>query len=46
MDEFHELSTAAAYVHPAAALKLQQMWDSGDRLLSLLDDRWAFKGRI
>jgi len=42
VDEFHELSTAAPYVHPAAALKLQHMWDAGDRLLSLLDDRRAF----
>ncbi len=41
VDEFHELSTAAPYVHPAAALKLQHMWDAGDRLLSLLDDRHA-----
>ena len=41
VDEFHELSTAAPYVHPAAALKLQHMWDAGDRLLSLLDDRRA-----
>ena len=43
VDEFHELSTAAPYVHPAAALKLQHMWDAGDRLLSLLDDRRAFR---
>ncbi|KAL4853841.1 hypothetical protein ACK3TF_005216 [Chlorella vulgaris] len=38
VDEFHTLSPFARYVHPAAALKLQQLWDSGNRLVSLLDD--------
>lgn len=38
VDEFHGLSPFAKYVHPAAALKLQQLWDSGNKLVSLLDD--------
>jgi hypothetical protein len=38
VDEFHGLSPFARYVHPAAALKLQQLWDAGNRLVSLLDD--------
>eukprot|EP00798_Chlamydomonas_sp_ICE-L_P029262 gene29262-12505_t len=39
VDEFHELSVFSPYVHPAPALKLQQLWDSGVRLVSLMDDR-------
>ena len=38
VDEFHRLSVFAAFVHPAPALKLQQLWDEGVRLVSLLDD--------
>eukprot|EP00803_Ostreobium_quekettii_P004131 evm.model.scf_1618.3 EVM.evm.TU.scf_1618.3 scf_1618:19296-21016(+) len=38
VDEFHGLSVFATYVHPAPALKLQQLWDEGVRLVSLLDD--------
>jgi hypothetical protein len=38
VDEFHGLSPFAKYVHPAAALRLQQLWDSGNKLVSLLDD--------
>lgn len=38
-DELHGLSVFARYVHPAPALKLQQLWDTGVRLVSLLDDR-------
>lgn len=41
VDEFHGLSVFAQYVHPAPALKLQQLWDSGNRLVSLLNDRFA-----
>ena len=39
IDEFHGLSPLAKYVHPAAALKLQELWDSGNKLVSLLDDK-------
>lgn len=38
VDEFHGLSPFAKYVHPAAALKLQHLWDSGNKLVSLMDD--------
>lgn len=38
VDEFHKLSSLATYVHPAPALKLQQLWDEGVRLVSVLDD--------
>ncbi|GAX76211.1 hypothetical protein CEUSTIGMA_g3655.t1 [Chlamydomonas eustigma] len=38
-DEFHDLSVFAEFVRPAAALKLQMLWDQGNRLVSLLDDR-------
>ena len=38
VDEFHSLSPFAKYVHPAAALKLQQLWDAGNKLVSLMDD--------
>ena len=38
VDEFHSLSPFAKHVHPAAALKLQQLWDSGNKHVSLLDD--------
>jgi hypothetical protein len=31
--EFHELSPFAVYVHPSPALKLQQLWDSGNDLV-------------
>lgn len=47
VDEFHCLSPLAQYVHPAAALKLQQLWDSGNRLVSLLDDdSWERLARL
>ena len=39
VDEFHNLSMHAPMVHAAPALKLQQLWDEGCRLVSLLDDR-------
>jgi hypothetical protein len=39
--EFHGLSTFAVFVPAAVALKLQTLWDSGVRLVSLLDDRWV-----
>eukprot|EP00951_Prasinocladus_malaysianus_P048831 scaffold662885_cov46-Prasinocladus_malaysianus.AAC.1 len=39
VDEFHNLSMHAPAVHAAPALKLQQLWDEGCRLVSLLDDR-------
>lgn len=38
VQEFHALSTFAAYVRPAAAIRLQMLWDRGNRLVSLLDD--------
>ncbi len=41
VDEFHGLSDNASFVHPAAAMKLQTMWDAGHLLLSLFDDRCA-----
>eukprot|EP00955_Chlamydomonas_euryale_P066540 359586-Chlamydomonas_euryale.AAC.17 len=41
--ELHGMSVFAEYVHPAPALKLQQLWDglggAPNRLVSLLDDR-------
>ena len=43
VDEFHNLSMHAPMVHAAPALKLQQLWDDGCRLVSLLDDR-AWEG--
>lgn len=43
VDEFHNLSMHAPMVHAAPALKLQQLWDEGCRLVSLLDDR-AWEG--
>lgn len=47
VDEFHNLSSFAPYVHPAAAMKLQTMWDAGNLLLSLLDDRsWELLSQI
>ena len=47
VDEFHGLSPLAKYVHPAAALKLQQLWDQGNRLVSLLDDSsWERLARL
>ena len=39
MDELHNLSVFATCVHPAPALKLQQLWDQGVRLVALMDDR-------
>lgn len=33
VSEFHSLSPFAAYVHPAAAIKLQQLWDEGNELV-------------
>jgi hypothetical protein len=30
-DEFHDLSIFAEFVRPAAALKLQMLWDQGNR---------------
>ncbi|GAX81670.1 hypothetical protein CEUSTIGMA_g9098.t1 [Chlamydomonas eustigma] len=38
-DEFHDLSKFAEFVSPSAAKKLQVLWDQGNRLVSLLDDR-------
>jgi len=32
--EFHELSAYASFVHPSPALKLQQLWDNGNELVS------------
>lgn len=32
--EFHELSPYASFVHPSPALKLQQLWDNGNELVS------------
>ena len=37
IDEFHSLSPFAKYVHPAAALRLQQLWDTGNKLVSYLN---------
>jgi hypothetical protein len=30
-DEFHDLSKFAEFVHPAAAIELQMLWDRGNR---------------
>ncbi|KAG2501245.1 hypothetical protein HYH03_001052 [Edaphochlamys debaryana] len=38
VDELHNLSPHAPYVPPNVALALQRAWDSGNRLVSLLDD--------
>ncbi|PNW77457.1 hypothetical protein CHLRE_10g437450v5 [Chlamydomonas reinhardtii] len=38
IDELHNLSVHAPYVPPQVALSLQRAWDSGNRLVSLLDD--------
>lgn len=39
VDEFQALSPHAKYVHPAAALRLQQLWDlEQNKLVSVLDD--------
>jgi hypothetical protein len=32
--EFHGLSPFAVFVHPSPALKLQQLWDDGNELVS------------
>lgn len=37
--EFHDLSPFALYVHPEPAVRLQQLWDAGNELVSLLDDK-------
>eukprot|EP00879_Flechtneria_rotunda_P024758 GHRR01026265.1.p1 GENE.GHRR01026265.1~~GHRR01026265.1.p1 ORF type:complete len:565 (+),score=204.87 GHRR01026265.1:162-1856(+) len=37
--EFHGLSPFAVFVHPSPALKLQQLWDEGNELVSMLDDK-------
>lgn len=39
VDEFHRLSIHAPYVHYALALKLQELWDSGVKLVAQLDDK-------
>lgn len=42
VDEFHALSPHAPNIHPAIALKLQELWDSGVKLVAILDDRvWS-----
>ncbi|KAI8474221.1 MAG: hypothetical protein J3K34DRAFT_408521 [Monoraphidium minutum] len=41
--EFHALNPNAACVAPQAALRLQQLWDGGNELVSLLDDK-AWEG--
>jgi len=42
VDEFHALSPHAPNIHPAIALKLQELWDSGVKLVAVLDDRvWS-----
>jgi len=42
VDEFHALSPHAPNIHPAIALKLQDLWDSGVKLVAILDDRvWS-----
>ncbi|EFJ52524.1 hypothetical protein VOLCADRAFT_86704 [Volvox carteri f. nagariensis] len=38
IDELHNLSVHAPYVPGAVALTLQRAWDSGNRLVSLLDE--------
>jgi hypothetical protein len=45
--EFHSLSGQARFVSPDAAFKLQQLWDGGNKLVSLLDDAsWDMLVRI
>eukprot|EP00775_Hariotina_reticulata_P007087 gene7087-7300_t len=39
ISEFHQLSPFAAFVHPSPAMKLQQLWDDGNELVSMLDDK-------
>lgn len=39
VNEFHALSPFAPFVHSAPALKLQNLWDAGNELVSLLDDK-------
>eukprot|EP00210_Caulerpa_lentillifera_P000981 g945.t1 len=39
VDEFHALSPHAPNIHPAIALKLQELWDSGVKLVAIIDDR-------
>lgn len=39
VNEFHALSPHAVNIHPAIALKLQEMWDSGIKLVAVFDDR-------
>ncbi len=39
INEFHGLADVAGYVPAAVALKLQTLWDSGVKLVALLDDR-------
>lgn len=34
VSEFHDLSPYAVYVNPSPALKLQQLWDNGNELVS------------
>lgn len=42
VDEFHALSPHAPNIHAAIALKLQELWDSGVKLVAILDDRvWS-----
>lgn len=38
VDELHNLSPHAPYVPAAVALALQRAWDSGNRLVSQLDE--------
>lgn len=39
VDEFHRLSIHAPYVHAALALRLQELWDSGVKLVAQFDDK-------
>ncbi|GMH34107.1 hypothetical protein BSKO_01941 [Bryopsis sp. KO-2023] len=39
VDEFHRLSIHAPFVHYALALKLQELWDSGVKLVAQLDEK-------
>jgi hypothetical protein len=41
VDELHQVSPSAAYIHQGIAKRLQDLWDEGSNLLSLLDDRCA-----
>ncbi|MEW5312504.1 MAG: hypothetical protein WDW38_004135 [Sanguina aurantia] len=38
VDEFHLLSVHAVHVHPAAAFRLQDLWDRGGKLVAELDE--------